>query len=168
MKRIIREVNNIDRFFQRVAHAFALVWMEELHQMTIMYTQLFEVNRLTEWPLTPCQDYSVYWPGGCLNIKMPSYQYRDSHVKDKTVSHLYCDGAPVMDVLFLGSMHRSTDLSMDEWMDVWMNGWMSERITQSCVHQSTKRPLNHQQFKKMKNERMLLKSRNEWKKDVLA
>ena len=25
-------------------------------------------------------------PGGCLNIKMPSYQYRDSHVKDKTVS----------------------------------------------------------------------------------
>ena len=23
--------------------------------------------------------------GGCLNIKMPSYQYRDSHVKDKTV-----------------------------------------------------------------------------------
>ena len=33
-----------------------------------------------------------YWPrcltlpGGCLNINMPSYQYRDSHVKDKTVS----------------------------------------------------------------------------------
>ena len=26
------------------------------------------------------------WPGGHLNIKMPSYQYRDSHVKDKTVS----------------------------------------------------------------------------------
>ena len=25
-------------------------------------------------------------PGGRLNIKMPSYQYRDSHVKDKTVS----------------------------------------------------------------------------------
>ena len=25
-------------------------------------------------------------PGGCLNIKMPSYQYRDSHVEDKTVS----------------------------------------------------------------------------------
>ena len=25
-------------------------------------------------------------PGGHLNIKMPSYQYRDSHVKDKTVS----------------------------------------------------------------------------------
>ena len=24
--------------------------------------------------------------GDCLNIKMPSYQYRDSHVKDKTVS----------------------------------------------------------------------------------
>ena len=26
------------------------------------------------------------WPGDRLNIKMPSYQYRDSHVKDKTVS----------------------------------------------------------------------------------
>ena len=25
-------------------------------------------------------------PGGHLNIKMPSYQYRHSHVKDKTVS----------------------------------------------------------------------------------
>ena len=25
-------------------------------------------------------------PGGRLNIKMPSYQYRDPHVKDKTVS----------------------------------------------------------------------------------
>ena len=25
-------------------------------------------------------------PGGRLNIKMPSYQYRDFHVKDKTVS----------------------------------------------------------------------------------
>ena len=25
-------------------------------------------------------------PGGCLNIKMLSYQYRDYHVKDKTVS----------------------------------------------------------------------------------
>ena len=25
-------------------------------------------------------------PGGRLNIKMLSYQYRDSHVKDKTVS----------------------------------------------------------------------------------
>ena len=24
--------------------------------------------------------------GGCLNIKISSYQYRDSHVKDKTVS----------------------------------------------------------------------------------
>ena len=24
-------------------------------------------------------------PGGRLNIKMPSYQYKDSHVKDKTV-----------------------------------------------------------------------------------
>ena len=25
-------------------------------------------------------------PGGRFNKKMPSYQYRDSHVKDKTVS----------------------------------------------------------------------------------
>ena len=27
-----------------------------------------------------------WYPGGHLNIKMSSYQYRDSHVKDKTVS----------------------------------------------------------------------------------
>ena len=27
-----------------------------------------------------------YGPGGRLKIKMQSYQYRDSHVKDKTVS----------------------------------------------------------------------------------
>ena len=25
-------------------------------------------------------------PGGCLNIKMSSYEYSDPHVKDKTVS----------------------------------------------------------------------------------
>ena len=30
--------------------------------------------------------FSLTWSGGHLNIKMPSYQYRDSHVKDKTVS----------------------------------------------------------------------------------
>ena len=34
------------------------------------------------------QEQSVdwVWPAGCLNIKMLSYQYKDSHVKDKTVS----------------------------------------------------------------------------------
>ena len=30
--------------------------------------------------------YLCMRPGGRLNIKMPSYRYRDSHVKDKTVS----------------------------------------------------------------------------------
>ena len=34
------------------------------------------------WDISKANDS----PGGCLNIKMPSYQYRDSHVKDKTVS----------------------------------------------------------------------------------
>ena len=29
---------------------------------------------------------SFWWPGGCLNIKMLSYQYKASHVKDKMVS----------------------------------------------------------------------------------
>ena len=33
------------------------------------------------------QNVQVLWDsGGQLNIKMPSYQYRDPHVKDKTVS----------------------------------------------------------------------------------
>ena len=36
---------------------------------------------------TTCQVASdLRRPGGHLNIKMSSYQYRDSHVKDKTVS----------------------------------------------------------------------------------
>ena len=29
---------------------------------------------------------TVMWPGARLNIKIPSYQYRDPHVKEKTVS----------------------------------------------------------------------------------
>ena len=29
------------------------------------------------------------WPGGRFDIKMPSYQYRDSNVKDKKVSQLF-------------------------------------------------------------------------------
>ena len=33
-----------------------------------------------------CNERCRWWPGGRLNIKMPSYQYRDSYVKDKTVS----------------------------------------------------------------------------------
>ena len=47
----------------------------------------FETKRRTFWSdlwvkVTP----AFIGPGGRLNIKMPSYQYRDSHVKDKTVS----------------------------------------------------------------------------------
>ena len=34
----------------------------------------------------PCGKAKRNKPGGRLNIKMPSYQYRDSHVKDKAVS----------------------------------------------------------------------------------
>ena len=33
-------------------------------------------------------------PGGRLNIKMPSYQYRDSHVKDKMVSQTVLSRTP--------------------------------------------------------------------------
>ena len=32
------------------------------------------------------RDLNQWWPGGHLNIKLSSYQYRDSYVKDKTVS----------------------------------------------------------------------------------
>ena len=41
--------------------------------------------------LSPVQWYvalgswELMQPGGCLSIKMASYQYRDPHVKDKTV-----------------------------------------------------------------------------------
>ena len=43
------------------------------------------------WKFKSSRIYELVWilethPGGRLNIKMPSYQYRDSHVKDKTVS----------------------------------------------------------------------------------
>ena len=34
---------------------------------------------LHHWPF-------IRWSGGCLNINMSSYQYRDPHIKDKTVS----------------------------------------------------------------------------------
>ena len=36
----------------------------------------------------PYMTFCKVWkhPGGCLNIKMSSYQYRDSHFRDKTVS----------------------------------------------------------------------------------
>ena len=30
--------------------------------------------------------FHKHTPGGCLNIKMSSYKYRDPHVKDKTVA----------------------------------------------------------------------------------
>ena len=43
------------------------------------------------WKFKSSQIYELIWifetpSGGRLNIKMSSYQYRDSHVKDKTVS----------------------------------------------------------------------------------
>ena len=41
-------------------------------------------NTLTTFKHSPL--LSIMEPGGRLNIKMPSYQYKDSHVKDKTVS----------------------------------------------------------------------------------
>ena len=51
------------------------------------YCKSFE-NEAPPWCLDELQifDNMTRHPGGRLNIKMPSYQYRDSHVKDKTVS----------------------------------------------------------------------------------
>ena len=43
-----------------------------------------EMSNIYGW-LNPWNFYE-FWPGGRLNIKMPSRQYKDSHVKDKTVS----------------------------------------------------------------------------------
>ena len=41
---------------------------------------MFQMSKL-QWAST-----KLNLSGGRLNIKMPSYQYRDSHAKDKTVS----------------------------------------------------------------------------------
>ena len=46
--------------------------------MMIMYQQYFFV--------TSNESFQLCTPGGRLNIDTPSYQYRDSHDKDKTVS----------------------------------------------------------------------------------
>ena len=41
---------------------------------------------MENWAIKWHRPWIIYTAGGCLNIKMYSYQYRDSHVKDKTVS----------------------------------------------------------------------------------
>ena len=50
--------------------------------------------------IIPHSQYRVYWhPGGHLNIKMLSYQYRDPHVKDKTVSRpSFNMGIPILGI----------------------------------------------------------------------
>ena len=46
-----------------------------------------EMAAILSWPqCVNNTSRNIHHPGGRLNIKKPSYQYRDSHVKDKTVS----------------------------------------------------------------------------------
>ena len=60
-------------------------------------------------------------PGDLLNTKMPSYQYRDSHYKDKTVSrpsYLY-DGNP---------LHGKTVLTLKRRPDELINVWWEHSV----------------------------------------
>ena len=68
------------------------------HQSEVHDIQLYwyEFPRISAWqhmifcvcgaPYSRMTDTDLKQTGGCCNIKMPSYQYRDSHVKEKTVS----------------------------------------------------------------------------------
>ena len=79
-------------------------------------------------------------PGDHLNVKMPSYQYRDSHVKDKTVSptvlSLTWESLYLGKTVFIlrqapGSLHRQ-----DHYSDVIMS-LMASPITSLTIVYST-------------------------------
>ena len=55
------------------------------------------VSRSIKLSLKPiCIKYKVRWnTGGCLNIKILSYQYRNSHYTDKTVSFIFTMEIPI-------------------------------------------------------------------------
>ena len=81
-------------------------------------------------------------PGDHLNVKMPSYQYRDSHVKDKTVSptvlsltweSLYLGKTAFILRQAPGSLHRQ-----DHYSDVIMS-LMASPITSLTIVYSTRR-----------------------------
>ena len=91
--------------------------------------------------------------GGRLNIKMPSYQYRDSHVKDKTVSPtvlsltwespylgktvfilrqgpgcvvFYFDSPPVISpivISFTSLTHLVSPVTVKQSLRIWVNKW---------------------------------------------
>ena len=61
---------------------FNLFWYGQICMNKYLSTFLDAPCFLLMMLLTWC----ILAPVGCLNIKMPSYQFRDSHVKDKTVS----------------------------------------------------------------------------------
>ena len=59
------------------------------HDLHVNQSKLTGHVELNHWFNIWCPLWDCVWgmgPGGRLNIKMSSYQYRDSHVKDKTVS----------------------------------------------------------------------------------
>ena len=70
----------------------------------------------------------VFSPGGHLNIKMSSYQYRDSHVKDKTVPPTVSDrlifnmGIPIpgKDGLYIETGPRLLAQPVHQWAWYWL------------------------------------------------
>ena len=66
------------------------MWLTMLQTMLIRFDFPLTVNQALEKIEFNCAavepDVKNFDPSGpCLNIKMSSYQYRDPHVKDKTV-----------------------------------------------------------------------------------
>ena len=63
----------------------SLAFVRGIHQWPVNSPQKEPVTRT----MFPIDDVIMYKPGGRLNIKMPSYQYRDLHVRDyKNPLHL--------------------------------------------------------------------------------
>ena len=61
------------------------VFVVELLQFGVIWSPHFTTMPRKCRPRTPCHVHLATYPGGRINIKMPSYQYRKSHCGDKTV-----------------------------------------------------------------------------------
>ena len=73
--------HNIDGLVQERRYSSALAKEVFLCLENILFTHVHAYLSIIRYDETSYQEAR-----GRLNIKMPSYQYRDSHVKDKTVS----------------------------------------------------------------------------------
>ena len=70
--------------------------------------------------------WNSWWPGGHLNIKMPSYQYRTSHYRDKMVWWLY--------YLCLSIYNRNPSTGKHSLINI-LTHW--GRVTHVCVSKLT-------------------------------